>query len=334
MSGGSNTTLGPTCGADTHRRRRSRVTLARGVGHTQRHPGRIATSPRRRQASPIVLLALCFSSIYGCSADTANSPKTDVSVSRTATSGPVSLTLTVSPDDLDITQRATVTIEVVSDPNVDVTVGDYARAVRGGEHRFEIGVMEGAATPTVPRDDGKRVSTRRYSLTFYLPGEYELPPAAVSFQTQVDTAADDQTSNPADSTGVERLATEPITVTARDESGRQLSPEQLREITTLDPIDLPIPWTKQWWIWVGLTALSALACVILIAPLRRWLLRWLRGDGQSRAVRHPGARMGTEPARGAGRGEPADQRPLPGIPLPHQLHRARVYRAALHGLRR
>ncbi|MGB2984935.1 MAG: hypothetical protein WBE26_03550, partial [Phycisphaerae bacterium] len=225
----------------------------------------------RRAGTALTMVLVSLVCVGGCGQDEVERTPNGAGIVRTAKRGPVALTLTVTPAHVDFPQRATVELEILAEKGVTITEDEYERVMREGDHRFEYRLTRSERKPAEPTDDGKLRWFYRYELEFFLPGEYELPAAEVSF---VDgRAASDDLSE--DSGGgvlaeAQTLATEPLTITVRPPEGSPLSVEELRNITTLDPVDLPRQWSRWWWV------APLLALVILIAAvavLRRQRLR-------------------------------------------------------------
>jgi len=199
------------------------------------------------------------------------------SVSRTARDGPVLLTLSVTPAEIDVSEHAQVRVEVSAKQGVTVEVDDYRNALTGFEYRVVSATKEVAK----PSADGRLRWTYRYELEFFLPGEVELPPARIRFldETEVaeseDSARADQTQSAESTQPTWRdLKTESLTVIARDSKGTSLSEEELHRITMPDPVELPRPWSRWWW----LGPLAFLAVIALVGLIRRRTVR--RRDGQ------------------------------------------------------
>ena len=190
-------------------------------------------------------------------------------VSQTATDGPVQLTITVARGDLPFSQRTQVVVEAVAQRDVTVKVVDYESILAEAQHEFEfeLNLTRIDRRIAAPTDDGRLRWTYRYELKFYLPGEYELPPARLSFVAGRNgsggTKSDEQSSAPVEA---KELATEPLAIIARDTSEAPLEPEELREITTLPPVELPEPWSASWWI-------AAVVATVVVVVLWRFLRR-------------------------------------------------------------
>lgn len=202
-------------------------------------------------------------------------------VVRTASEGPVRLTLTVTAAEVPFTEPAQVVVEVVADKDVTVEVEDYDRAEGLAEHQYEFRLSRGERRSAVPTAEGKLKWTQSYELRFFLPGEYELPPASAAF-VQTSPASGGE---PGESQR-RQISTEPIKVHAGDVSAATLSPEELRRLTSLPPVELPGRWSGWWWMapcagallafWVFMRGRRTPGAVIEIPiPAHEWARREL-----------------------------------------------------------
>jgi len=217
------------------------------------------------RASAATSLFLVFShAVGGCGTgakDQSRDKGGDVGVTRTAGEGPVKLTLTVRPAEPTFNERAEVVVEVIADKGVTVELGDYERNDSLAEHQFEYRLTPVDRKSATPTEDGKLKWTYRYAVDFFLPGPYELPPAVVSF---VDSRDASDSATPAQA---HELKTEPLTVVARDT--KPLTPEELKTITALPPVELREPWSRWWWAAPPLLATLVTLLVGLIRRSRR-----------------------------------------------------------------
>ncbi len=193
-------------------------------------------------ASVVIAVGLTF--IGGCARGVEDEHVGGLGVTRTAQNGPVTITLSAYPETLTPNEHAKLTLEVLSEKGVTVLDNDYADALSEGDHRFEYRVARSDKQLAQPTDDGRLRWVYRFELEFFLPGEYELPPADVSFVEVVASDSDDDSDKPAivGSDEVQTVATEPLTLVVRAIEGQAISTEELRNITRLDPIELPMPW--------------------------------------------------------------------------------------------
>jgi len=214
-----------------------------------------------RPARPLVrwatfLFGLVFlSTIPGCGEGATKKPEPDAAtkaISRTATDGPVKLTLTVSPAELPYTDRASVIVDVLADANVTVELADYDRDKTHLEHQYEYRLIREERRAAVPTSDGKLSWRFQYGVQFFAPGEFEFPPAKLTFAGAFssDAAGAPESDN-------RELTTEGVSVHARDPNAKPLSPDELRKLTSLPPVELPRPWSRAWWITTAIVAALA-----------------------------------------------------------------------------
>ena len=214
--------------------------------------------------SIVLGLVICANGVGGCGTDRQDKSADklgDVGITRTVGEGPVSLTLTVRPGEPAFNERAEVVVVVIADKGVTVELGDYERSDSLAEHQFEFHVTPVDRKAAAPTDDGKLKWTYRYAVDFFLPGPYELPAAVVSF---VDSREASDSETPA---RAYELKTEPLTVVARDT--KPLTPEELKTITALPPVELREPWSRWWWVAPPLLATLATLVAALIRRTRR-----------------------------------------------------------------
>lgn len=192
---------------------------------------------------------------------------------QTEGKGPVTLTLTAAPARLDFSseRRAAVTIEVMSEAGVIVDVDAYEQALREGDRRFEYSVTHPAKALAELMPDGKLRWRYHYEIEFFLPGEYELPGASISFVDMRD--AEDAVAAEAPPE-VQELATEPVTIVVGGTAAGALAEEELASIPTLPPIELPGVWSRPWWLAPLIFLVLATAALLLV---RRWRARQAGG---------------------------------------------------------
>jgi len=217
--------------------------------------------------------------IGGCTQESGQGPSEELGTVRQETLGPVALTLSVTPDTLEPSQHARIAVEILAEPGVTIHEQDYRQVLSEGDSKFEQRIVDSRTERATPTDDGKLRWRSEFDLEFFLPGEYELPPAKVSF---VDTrkagtasASTGDGSTPEEQT----VATEPITVVVRAAEDGQLSEAELRDLGTPDPKSLP----REWGVWIWLGPLCALVGIILLV----WFVRKLRRQHAEAAARIP-----------------------------------------------
>ncbi len=211
-------------------------------------------------------------------------------VIRTSKVGPVTVTLRVTPAEVDLSQRAEVQVEVLAERGVTIEVDDYQRALIGSKPAFEYRVVRSFEEVAKPTGDGKLRWLYRYELEFFLPGPYELPSAQVRFVDQrtggksssavhrdLKLHADAPGEKAAPEVNWGEVKTDSLTIVARDSVERQLSLEELTRITMPAPIELPRPLSRWWWLGpLIVVAVVALAVLILRRAGRRRAERTVR----------------------------------------------------------
>ncbi len=211
--------------------------------------------------SIVLGLVICANEVGGCGTGDKTEQGVDaIGLARTATEGPVSLTLTVKPAEPKINEHAEVVVEVIAEKGVTVDVAEYERDDSLAEHQFEYRLTLVDRKAAVPTNDGKLKWTHRFSVEFFLPGSYVLPPAVVSF---VDSR---EASDSATPVKAHELKTEHLSVVAKDTSTKPLTPEEMKTITALPPVELSEP-RSRWW-WAGVPLLAALAAFVSALVLR------------------------------------------------------------------
>ena len=176
-------------------------------------------------------------------------------MARTAEEGPVSVTLNAFPARVDLSQPVKIHLEIIADSTVTVDKPRYGSTLREGDRAFEYRVRDLQSVEARPLGDGRLQWAYTYELAFVLQGEYELPPAEVTF---LPSGTSDSTEMPQEQT----VATEAFTIVVTDAEELALSDADLREITRLDPIELPWTWTR---LHVGVAA--GLVVILILAAL-------------------------------------------------------------------
>ncbi len=233
------------------------------------HPHRAILFP---MAGPhrlaILALAALISILAGCENDQggeAGQSDDHAAITRTAENGPVRLSLSLSHSHVELAEPVQVRLEIIADSTVTVTEPGYVDTLRDGDRAFEYRVHPGRRERAVPSGGGQLRWTYEYEIEFVLPGEFELPPAEVSFVRLRDLDAE-EASVP------ETVSTEPITLMVTVPPGAELSDEEMRTVSRLDPIDLPRVWPWPSWLAAG-------GVVVLILALLRYLWNRRRRRG-------------------------------------------------------
>ncbi|MFQ5590008.1 MAG: hypothetical protein ACE5HE_02485 [Phycisphaerae bacterium] len=187
---------------------------------------------------------------------------------RRAEREPVALTLTATPAELDIDQHLAVRVDIVADKGVTINARPYDRALEATEQHFDYRVVRTASREAKPTRDGKLRWVYEYELEFFLAGDYELPGAELAYLDagSLHEEGDDQKSAEP-SVDWQTLATERLPVTVRQPAGSELSAEELANIKTLPPVELPRAWG--YWLWLGPTLLAAVVLLVVLLVRRR-----------------------------------------------------------------
>ncbi len=229
-----------------------------------------------RALSRWFLLAACIAGVFfaGCDRqpETARSSEANSGVSRTAQAGPITLSLTVHPVETPFDRRAELIVEATADADSAVDFADYSASLEGGEHQYEYRLHMKERRAAEPITNGGRTWKQRYEIEFFLPGEYELPPAKLTYTESAlgkPPVPSTETPQVVPSTTPESerkvLKTESIRIVALETQQAKLSPEELANIPVLPPVELREPWSR-WWLLLPAVLIAA---VVL-------LLRWSR----------------------------------------------------------
>ncbi len=215
--------------------------------------------------------ALLFSG--GCGRETAKSPrdKEPEGITKTASEGPVTLSLTVRPADLPFDKHAELSVEALAPKGVNVDLADYEHGIEGGEHQFEYRLRRVERHTADPMPDGKLRWTQKYAIEFFLPGEYDLPAAELKYTeplapSRTNAPALDSENKSADAGATNEklpheLKTETIKIVARATEQAKLSPEELKKIATLPPVELREPWSR-WWLLAPVALFAAIGLMV------------------------------------------------------------------------
>ncbi len=220
----------------------------------------------------IVGAALVAAALSGCTRtpDQPSSPPDDHRViTRAATGGPVELSLSLATDNLTVNDRVKLVVEVSAVRGVTVRVDDYLVALLEGDRRFELGAKFLGKQEAVPDGDERLRWRYEYDLTCYLPGEYELPAATVSF-TDTRPHADETAAQ--DEPETTTLSTEPVSLVVSDVRTEPLSATELADIHMPDPVELHRP--------VSIAAWAGILAALLAVGFGLYLLRRRRHLGE------------------------------------------------------
>ena len=244
------------------------------VPHAGRGPSR--PEPWRRVAR-ILLTVMCLTllpALHGCDGRNADTGD-ETQFVKSATDGPVDVMLIVAADRLALDTPAEARVEVIADRGVTVEVENFRQALAASEKRYEYQVIQVAEETAKPIDGGRLRWSYRYRLEFFLPGEFELPPARVKYLPSPDGAASRPDAQEATNTlpgpddAWRDVATEPLTITVLDTRAAPPTEEELRNVATLDPVDLPGVWSRWWWLGLLLAAVLVAVVVLLTRSVAR-----------------------------------------------------------------
>lgn len=252
------------------------------------------SAQRRRAARPaggaigfdsvfLVLLIVLISSVGGCSRRALTEDAATPELIRTKTEEQVTVTLRVSPSQPSALAPVRVRVAAEAPAGVALSPNDYAATLRSGICRFDCRVLRAAAPRGPALDGGILRWSQEVDVEFLLAGDFDLPGARVSVTDARAVGA----AEPSDSAGgrprVLNVETEPVRLHVAVPAGGDLSTDQLAAIKTLDPVELPTPWSKWWWMGplaaIAVAAALALAAFVLgqvFPPFKRWLTR-MRG---------------------------------------------------------
>lgn len=183
-------------------------------------------------------------------------------IKQTKTVGPVSVTVTLSPDQPRIGDELTFEISVEAEPNVDLLMPEFGEAL----NRFAI-------INYVPENnisaDGTTRAIQRYTLQSDTSGETAIPPILVEF---VDNRPG-KAPTPDDFDAFEIL-TDPITFEVESvvDGDLQLKPP-------MGKLEIPEPVTQTSWWWAGLLTVATLVCLLFAV----WGMR-RRGRAKQRSA--------------------------------------------------
>jgi hypothetical protein len=220
----------------------------------------------------LLTIALAFLG-GGCAGDDTRDERSvglpDIAITRRAQDGPVTLTLTGTPAELDISRHLSLRMEIIAEKAVTIHPEPYRRALAEDDQRFDYRIVQARQEEAKPTEDGKLRWTYECELEFFLPGEYELPAAQLSY---VDTGglldADDADMNDDRAATLETLATETLPVMVHQPVDEELPAEELANLKTLSPIELPREWGSWWWFGPLIAAPLILFAVLLLRRRR------------------------------------------------------------------
>lgn len=218
--------------------------------------------------------ALCTALLAaGCGSPAPEEIERKDAVSRSASADPVEVTLRAWPVSLPFGQRAHVELEIVADRDVTMQDPAFETTLGEGDRGFEYRAVATTREPARRTPDGRLRWKYRYEIEFFLPGEFEIPGAEVSFVEMTrpngDAGPRADSSAPA---GTQSIVTDPLTLSVHPPDGPGLTEAELRSVPRLDPIELPGRWSSLWWILPAIIAVAAVVLLLLLRYRRRRLL--------------------------------------------------------------
>jgi len=240
----------------------------------------LAMSPAMPAVARMLLIFSLL--IASCTRSTSEDPLSVTPLTTTKSEGPVTLTLAAAPAEPVALSTMKIRVSAEAPPGVALVPQDYAQTLRNGICRFDCRIIK-ATEPDTPRMEGDRLRwLQDIEIEFLLAGDYELPPAGLSFTDAraVETAqgGDAVTIKPETRT----VQTESLATTVKAPVEGELAQDQLGTIKTLDPVELPSKWNRWWWLGplliIAGSAVLALVVYLLaqVIPPLRHLLQWMR----------------------------------------------------------
>ena len=177
----------------------------------------------------------------------------DGGVQTTAARGPVEVTVTATPDELEVGQPLILKIETIAQDGVTITMPMVSANANGSVGLFN--VLADEARPNIPLPEGQsgRSWTQVLVLDTFQAGSTELPSLSIAFQ---DTRAD----LPVDGT----IQTDPLPVEVISLIGNTEAGTTLRDIR--GPVQMIDPWPA--WIWAAIV-IAGLVVIAIITLLIR-----------------------------------------------------------------
>jgi len=219
----------------------------------------------------VVVTCLAAVMIGGCSGDSGDGtdrPGVSTAVVRSVDEGGVEVVLTADRSELPFDERLSVSIEVVASPEVAVNWGDYLAAL--SDRPFEYRLAGETSAPVERTQDGRIRRRKDYDVEFFVPGEYELPGAHVTFVDGRGSSADGLT-------GVEQgdereLVTGSFTVLVGDSLDESLSLADTDDLPIPPPVELPADpnvWRRHWWLGPVVGLVTLLVTILILRRLAR-----------------------------------------------------------------
>ena len=185
-------------------------------------------------------------------------------VERTATRGPVTVTVRADKDRVTVGEKLTLTVDILAEPQVELKI-----PVLEESEAYEI--HDRHTPPDVP-DGEQRRWTHTYVLSTFDSGELETPSLTVPFTDRRDTP--DAVSQPVQG----EVSTEPLVITVVSLLGDDPDQAELRDIRGL----VGIPSGRSLVLWIAGILIGAISIVLVVVLWRRG-----RRERESEAVAIP-----------------------------------------------
>ena len=163
--------------------------------------------------------------------------------------GPVRLELDITPPEITIADRLTLSMTVVADEAVEIEFPPF------GEKLEQFGVVDYNTTLPELVDKNKKKIRRTYILEPFLSGDYTIPPLKVRFHMK-DEKTDES----------HEIETEPVTINVKS-----LLPEKMAELKIHD-IKPPVAYPPSYKVWAwsgGILAVFILAGIVTFIVIRK-----------------------------------------------------------------
>ncbi len=215
----------------------------------------------RSQSTAELAAIVCAALLVGCSKQGAPSPAAPASkpITKTATRGPVTLTVQVDKDTITIAEKLHWTITAEAEDGVEVELPAF------GEDVKDLVIHDFTDESAVPTPNGRRRWRQRYELDSLVSGEYRLPEVKATFTDGRQPTLDRHAGEPI----VGELAVEPIEVKITSLLEGTFDPTNFHDIKS--PVALPEPVSHAWIWWTAgaATCLGGLIALMLAVRRRR-----------------------------------------------------------------
>lgn len=202
------------------------------------------------------MLMLMASLTGGCSRSQPAATQPSKPVAQTIERGPVQFTISVPKDEIIVGDKFPLTVEVIAEPGVTVTMPIVKEALG----KFE--VSEPRTPPDIP-DGARRRWTHTYNLRTLETGEVKIPALTMKF-------GDARNAKPGEPVPIDNeLSTEPLFLHVASLMTGEFDPYNFRDIK--GAVDVPVSRAATWWKYAAGTAFL----LALIAAA--WLLLKRRG---------------------------------------------------------